>query len=327
MSIEWPRFVERIAANQRFLLTSHIRPDADALGSELGMAGVLDALGKDVTIVNGHGVPRNLKFLDPRNRIKVIGTDFQVADLIENFDVHMVLDTSAWAQLGDMGQVIRETKARKIVLDHHVSADDLGAEEFKDTQAEATGRLVFDAARALGVTVGEEIAMPLFAALATDTGWFRFGSTSGDTLRTAAALVDAGANPADIYRELHEQDTLARLQLVGRILARATAELEGRLIHTAVLREDFQATDAAPSDTEDIINLTLTVAGTEAAVILVEQATGAFKVSFRSRGKMDCSRVAELFGGGGHRAAAGATIDGPFEIAQAKVLDAVRAAV
>jgi len=327
MSIEWPRFVERIAANQRFLLTSHIRPDADALGSELGMAGVLDALGKDVTIVNGHGVPRNLKFLDPRNRIKVIGTDFQVADLLENFDIHMVLDTSAWAQLGDMGQVIRETKARKIVLDHHVSADDLGAEEFKDTQAEATGRLVFDAARALGVTVGEEIATPLFAALATDTGWFRFGSTSGDTLRTAAALVDAGANPADIYRDLHEQDTLARLQLVGRILARATAELEGLLIHTAVLREDFQATGAAPSDTEDIINLTLTVAGTEAAVILVEQSTGAFKVSFRSRGKMDCSRVAELFGGGGHRAAAGATIDGPFETAQAKVLDAVRAAV
>lgn len=327
MSIDWPRFVERIAANQRFLLTSHIRPDADALGSELGMAGVLDALGKEVEIVNGHGVPRNLKFLDPRGRIKVIGTDVQAADLLDRFDIHMVLDTSAWAQLGDMSQVIRETKARKLVLDHHVSADDLGAEEFKDTTAEATGRLVFDAARALGVTIGEEIATPLFAALATDTGWFRFSSTSGDTLRTAAALVDAGANPADIYRDLYEQDTLARLKLIGRILSRATSELEGRLIHTAVLREDFEATGAVPSDTEDIINMTLTVAGTQAAVILVEQNTGKFKVSLRSRGAMDCSRVAEQFGGGGHRAAAGATIDGPFESAQSKVLDAVRGAM
>lgn len=327
MSIDWPRFVERIAANQRFLLTSHIRPDADALGSELGMAGVLDALGKEVAIVNGHGVPRNLKFLDPKGRIKQIGKDVQVADLVGRYDVLMVLDTSAWAQLGDMGEVIRTTKARKIVLDHHVSADDLGAEEFKDTQAEATGRLVFDAARALGVTLGEEIATPLFAALATDTGWFRFGSTSGDTLRTAGGMVDAGANPANIYRDLHEQDTLARLQLIGRILSRAVTELDGRLIHTAVMADDFKATGAAPSDTEDIINLTLTVAGTQAAVILVEQSTGAFKVSLRSRGAMDCSKVAEQFGGGGHRAAAGATIDGPIETAQAKVLDAVRRAV
>ncbi len=326
MSINWPRFVELVQGSQRFLLTSHIRPDCDALGSELGMAGVLEALGKDVMIVNAQKTPPNLHFIDPERKIKALGADVQLADL-EDREILIVLDTSAWAQLGDMALVLRSTKARKLVLDHHVSEDDLGAEPFKNTQAEATGRLVLEAAGRLGVEVTPEIAMPLFAAIATDTGWYRFNSTTGDTYRFAGQLVDAGARPPEIYRELYEQDTLARLQLVGRTLARAESELDGRLIHTAVFQTDFQETGAAPSDTEDVINLTLTVAGTQVAVILVEQPDGKFKISFRSRSSVDCSKLAELFAGGGHKAASGATAAGPFETAQKKVLDAVRSAM
>ena len=273
MSINWPRFVELVRERQRFLLTSHIRPDCDALGSELGMAGVLESLGKDVLIVNAHKTPPNLQFIDPNRKIKTLGADVQLADL-EDREILMVLDTSAWAQLGDMALVLRSTKAHKMVLDHHVSEDDLGAEPFKNTQAEATGRLVQEAAGQLGVKLTPEIATPLFAAIATDTGWYRFGSTTGDTYRFAGQLVDAGAKPTEIYRALYEQDTLARLQLVGRTLGRAQSELGGRLIHTAVFREDFDATGALPSDTEDVINLTLTVAGTQVAVILVEQPDG-----------------------------------------------------
>jgi phosphoesterase RecJ-like protein len=239
----------------------------------------------------------------------------------------MVLDTSAWAQLGAMSEVVRATKAKKIVIDHHVSQDDLGAEPFKDTQAEATGRLVFDAAGQLGVKLTPEIATPLYAAVATDTGWFRFASTTGNTYRVAGSLVDAGARQDWIYSQLYEQDTLARMQLIGRILARAQTELDGRLIHTHVLREDFQATGALPSDTEDVINMTLEVGGTQVAVILVEQQSGGFKVSFRSRSHVDCSKLAETFGGGGHKAAAGAFVQGPFTQAQAQVLDAVRGAM
>jgi bifunctional oligoribonuclease and PAP phosphatase NrnA len=324
--IAWPRFVELVRNHQRFLLTSHIRPDCDALGSELGMAGILDSLGKDVLIVNGQKTPPNLAWIDPQRRIKALGVDVQLVDL-EDREVLLVLDTSAWQQLGDMALVLRNTSAKKAVLDHHVSQDDLGAEAFKNVQAEATGRLVLEAAEQLGVTLTPEIATPLFAAIATDTGWFRFASTTGDSYRFAGELVDAGAKPTEIYRSLYEQDTLPRLQLIGRTLARSHAELGGRLIHTAIFQEDFKATAALPSDTEDVVNLTLTVAGTQVAVIFVEQPTGKFKISFRSRSSVDCSRLAEEFGGGGHKAAAGATVDGPYEAAQRRVLDAVRAAM
>jgi phosphoesterase RecJ-like protein len=326
MTLNWSRFVEIIHAHERFLLTSHIRPDCDALGSELGMALILEALGKRVTIVNGMETPPNIAFIDPDKRIKVIGESIHLEDL-DDIEVLMVLDTSAWAQLGPMGDVLRATKAKKIVVDHHVSEDDLEAEAFKNTSAEATGRLVVEAAEALGVALTPEMAMPIFAALATDTGWFRFGSVTSGTYQIAAKLLEAGASPPAIYRELYEQDTLGRVKLRGIILSRTDTELDGRLAHTYVLKEDFAQAGALPADTEDAINMTLAIAGVQFAVIFVEQVTGGFKLSFRSRCHVQCNQVAERFNGGGHKAAAGAFIDGSFAEAQPKVLDVVRDAM
>jgi phosphoesterase RecJ-like protein len=326
MPINWPRFAEIVRSHQRFLLVSHIRPDCDALGSELGMAGVLEALGKTVRIVNGQATPPNLTFIDPMRRIGAIGQSVQAAELAD-IEVLIILDTSAWAQLGPMSDFIRGFGGKKVVVDHHVSEDDLAAEQFKDVKAEATGRLVVDAAEALGVKLTPEIATPLFAAVATDTGWFRFGSASSGTYRCAAKLIDAGAIPAAIYADLYEQDTLGRMKLRGRILSRIESELGGRLAHTYVLKDDFQATDSLPSDTEDMVNFALAIKGTEVAVILVEQASGGFKVSFRSRSAFECNRVAEQFGGGGHKAAAGAFINGALDVAKPVILDAVRAAM
>ena len=326
MTVNWPRFAEIIHAHERFLLTSHIRPDCDALGSELGMALVLEALGKRVTIVNGMETPPNLAFIDPEKRIKVIGEDIQLGDL-NDIEVLMVLDTSAWAQLGPMGDVLRATNAKKIVVDHHVSEDDLDAEPFKNTTAEAAGRLVVEAAEALGVALTPEMAMPIYAAIATDTGWFRFGSVTSGTYRIAAKLLEAGASPPAIYRDLYEQDTLGRVKLRGIILSRTETELDGRLAHTYVLKEDFAQAGALPADTEDAINMTLAIAGVQFAVIFVEQATGGFKLSFRSRCDVQCNQIAERFNGGGHKAAAGAFIAGPFAEAQPTVLDVVRGAM
>lgn len=326
MTIDWPGLATIIHDHQRFLLTSHIRPDCDALGSELGMAGILDALGKDVRIVNGHATPPNLAFIDPEQRIETIGEDVQISDL-DDREVLIVLDTSAWAQLGPMGDVLKQTNAQKIIIDHHVSQDDLGATAFKNTTAEATGRLICEAAEHLGVALTPAIATPLFAAIATDTGWFRFGSATETTYTTAAALISAGASPAKIYGQLYEQDTLGRVKLRGRILARATCELDGRLAHTFVLKEDFPETGALPSDTEDVVNMTLAIAGTEVAVIMVEQAEGGFKLSFRSRSQVDCSQMAANFNGGGHKAAAGAFASGTLDEVQPRVLDVVRAAM
>src|SRR5688572_31790742 len=131
MTIDWPRFVQLVREHSRFLLTTHIRPDCDALGSCLGMAGILERLGKQVRVVNGQATPPNLRFIDPDQRIGPLGADVQAADLLaDRFDLVMVLDTSAWAQLGPMAEILRGTTAKKIVLDHHQTSDDLGAEYF-----------------------------------------------------------------------------------------------------------------------------------------------------------------------------------------------------
>jgi phosphoesterase RecJ-like protein len=324
--IPWPRFVDIVRSHQRFVLTAHIRPDGDSLGSEMAMAGILERLGKDVSICNAFALPANLRFLDPSGKMKRLGAEISAEQLADR-EVLIVLDTTAWAQLGAMAEVIKGLHAVKVVIDHHVSQDDLGAELFKDAEAEATGRLVVAAADELGVELTPEIATSAYVALATDTGWFRFASTTADTLWLAARLIEAGAVPDQLYREIYENDSHARLQLIGRALTRSQVELDGRLISTWISQDDFSATGALPADSEDIVNMTLSVHGTQMAVILVEQATGGCKASLRSRCDVDCSRIAETFGGGGHKRAAGAFFPEPLDVAQAKLLAAVRAAM
>jgi len=324
MRIDWTPFVEIVRTHQRFVLTSHVRPDCDALGSELAMAEILGTLGKEVCVCNGFAVPPNLRFMDPEGRLGQL--DEQVpAEQLKEFEVLIVLDTTAWAQLGPMGDVIRKFAGRKLVIDHHVSQDDLGAELLKDTRSEATCRLVVEAADALGVALSPRMAQATFAGLATDTGWFRFGSTTAETFRLAARLVEAGARPDWLYKKLYEEETVGRIRLIGRTLARVQSELDGRLVHSWMERADFEQSGALPSDSEDVINMLLTIGGSEVAAMLIELPNGRFKLSLRSRSEVDCSRLAERFGGGGHRKAAGALLDGPLEVARQKVLDAVRA--
>jgi phosphoesterase RecJ-like protein len=325
MGVQWKAFTDQISHYDSFVLVSHIRPDCDALGSELGMAEVLRTVGKKVRIINAHRTPPGLQFLDPAANIEVLGDDVEPEDIAPG--CIMVLDTSAWAQLGDMGDVIRSASCDKIVLDHHVGEDDLGATMYKDYQAEATGHLVVQAADALNVSLTRSMAVPLFAAIATDTGWFRFGSVTAETYRVIARLVDAGVVPSEVYQDLYERDTIGRLRLRGLILSRTTDELDGTLMHTYVRKEDFAKTGAEPNDTEDAINLTLTVNGAQASVIFVEQMRGGFKLSFRSRCGLDCNEIATQFGGGGHKAAAGAFLEGSLEEVQGRVLPVVRQAM
>ena len=200
-SIAWHELKTILDRHQRFVLTSHVRADCDALGSELAMAEVLDYLGKDVRIINADAVPPRLAFVDPQHRIELlpdsVPRDLRVpADLGKQVDVIMVLDTCAWGQLGRMADVIRHTSAQVVVIDHHASDGELDAVMFQDTQAEATGRLVADLVGFLGIPWNERLATALFLAIATDTGWFRFSSTKSSTYDVAGQLIDAGACPA-----------------------------------------------------------------------------------------------------------------------------------
>jgi phosphoesterase RecJ-like protein len=322
MPIDWEPLRSIIAANQRFVLTSHVRPDADALGSELGMAGLLEQLGKDVRIVNASTVPNRLAFLDPEKKIKQIGTDISEEQALDT-DVHMILDTSAWGQLAEAGRVFKRTHAVKVVVDHHATAEDLGAMYFKDIEAEATGALVFLAAESLGIPITPPIARALYCAIATDTGWFRFSSTTGETMRIAGRLIELGAEPWLLYQSLYEQNSMGRIKLASRVLGRIKLDCANRVASTFVRWDDYAETGAEPPDTEDLVNECLTIAGIQVAFIAIEQSNRNIKVSLRSRFPIDVAQVAQQFGGGGHKQAAGAIMPGPLVNAQTKVLAAL----
>lgn len=325
MPLDWSPFVKLVAAHQRFLLTAHIRPDGDALGSLLGLADGLQQLGKTVQAAIASSIPPRYDFLDPERRV----VPFQLpGDEYKKAEVVVVLDTGTWNQLGDFGTLLKAHPGPRVVIDHHLTQDDLGATRYVDTKAEATGRLVHDALTALGTKIAPATAERLFTALAMDTGWYRHQNTSAATLILAADLVAAGANPTRIYELLFEQDSLSRLRLTGVVLSRMQVLHNGRIAITEVHRGDYDATGAVPQDSEDLINYTRSIAGVEVGLFLLEQPRGGVKISFRSRNAVDVAKLAETFGGGGHRLAAGAIVnDQPLDIVRGRVLAAVQAAI
>lgn len=324
MAIDWSGFVTLVRQKRRFLLTTHVRPDADGLGSNLALAEALASLGKDVCMVIASSWPPQYGFLDPEQRIQRFNLP---GDEWRDYDAIVVLDTGTWNQLGDFGTFMKGSPAAKAVIDHHISQDDLGATRFVDTSAEATGRLVYDAIAALGVPLTANSANMLFAALATDTGWYRHSNTTPPTFALAEKLMAAGARPTWLYEQLYEQNTLPRLRLRGRALERLQAVDGGKIAFTEVHLDDYAITGAIPSDTEDLINYPRSLAGVEVGLFFAEQQAGGVKISFRSRGKVDVAKLAESFDGGGHRLASGAIIHAGIDEAKSKVLDAVRAAL
>jgi bifunctional oligoribonuclease and PAP phosphatase NrnA len=323
MSIDWSPFVAFVQQHQRFLVATHVRPDPDGLGSQLALADVLEGIGKEVQLVIASNWPPRYNFLDPQRRIARFeppGSQYQA-------DAIVVLDTGTWNQLGDVGPFFKASPAAKVVIDHHVSQDDLGALRLLDSSAEATGRLVYEAVQALGRPLSPRAANALFAALATDTGWFRHRNTTAATFDLAGHLVRAGADPTSVFEQLYEQNTLARQLLKGLVLSRLKVVEAGRVAYTEVHVGDYAATGAIPQDTEDMVNFTREIAGVEVGVFFLEQPAGGIKISFRSRSAVDVRQIAEQFGGGGHRLAAATTMQTTLAEAQRRVLEAVRAAL
>jgi phosphoesterase RecJ-like protein len=324
MPIDWSPFVDLVRRHQRFLLTTHVRPDGDGLGSMLALADVLQRNGKTVRMTVASTFPPRYDFLDPERRVKQFtppGDEFRDTDLA------VVLDTGTWNQLGEFGNFLRALPVPKVVIDHHLTQDDLGAHRFVDATAEATGRLVFEAVTALGGPLKDTAAHALFVALAMDTGWFRHHNTSPATFTLASVLVKCGARPTAAYEHLFEHNSLGRLHLTGLILDRLRLAHGGRVAYTEVRRGDYEATGATPQDTEDLINYARSIAGVEVALFFMEQPRGGVKVSFRSRERVNVAHIAEQFGGGGHRFASGTILDTSLEEARARVLQAVGAAL
>jgi len=327
MTIDWTPLADLIETHDRFLVTTHVRPDGDALGSEVGMAGLLRQKGKDVRVVNVSPTPPRYDFLDPNSTLfEHFGHRVGPPELADR-QVAIILDLSSWDQLGDMAGFIRQFNGPRVVIDHHVSGDDLGATVYKDSTAEATGILVMRAASAIGYELTPEVAGGLVTAIAMDTGWFRHSNTRAGTFRAVAELIDAGVKVDEIYRKLFERNTLGRLKLMGETLVNMRTDLAGKIAYATISREDLVRTGAIPPDSEDLVDFTVSLRGVEVGMLFIEQIRGAVKVSFRARSGLDCARLAAQFGGGGHREAAGATLVGPMNEVVARVVKAVREAL
>jgi bifunctional oligoribonuclease and PAP phosphatase NrnA len=321
MPLDWSPFVAFVRRRHRFLLTTHVRPDADGLGSVLALGEALEALGKNVRRVIPSVMPPRYSFLDPTGSVEV----FAPGDAYRDRDAIVVMDTGTWNQLADVGPFVRESPAEKVVIDHHRTQDDLGATRFVDVTAEATGRLAYEAIAALGVPLTRSMAHNLFAAVATDTGWFRHPNATEPTFELCGKLVAAGAELTPLHEEIYERNTLPRIKLQARVLDRVTTAADGRVAYSWVRFADFAETGAVPPDTEDMINA-YNMPGVEVRLFFVEQREGTVKVSFRAR-RADVSKLAEQFGGGGHRLASGATVPGPLDAAREQVRGAAVAVV
>jgi bifunctional oligoribonuclease and PAP phosphatase NrnA len=324
MPLDWQPFVDFVNSHSRFLLMTHIRPDGDALGSELALASALEALGKKVRVVIASKLYDRYDFVAPPGRVERF---IAPGDQFTDHDAIIIVDTGTWNQLGDFGPFMQSRQVGKCVIDHHRTQDDLGGLRLVDTSAEACGRLIREAIQALGVKLDATMARALFMALSTDTGWFRHSNVTPETHTLAAELIAAGANPTNLYELLFERSSSGRLKLLGRALERLQFAANGQVAWTEVFLEDYRTTGGVPSDTEDLINYPRGVDGVEVAFLIIEQPEGGTKISFRSRSRVDVSKVAEQFNGGGHRLASGAMVREDLPTTRTRVLQALEDAL
>jgi len=237
-------------------------------------------------------------------------------------DLIIIVDTSSYNQLPEFVSRLSSLVPRPwlLVIDHHVSSDDIGDVKLNDSSAAATALIVFDLLKYTGWPITKKIAEALFVAVSTDTGWFQFGNTDSRTLKVCAELIDAGVNPSKMHRELYQNFSPQQFRLMVATLNTLELHLGGRFAMQHLTQEDFKQAGAKYSDTENLIDECRRISGVEAAVLFVEQADGQVKVSLRSMGVVDVCKIAAKFGGGGHKMAAGAHLPGPIENAKKLIL-------
>jgi phosphoesterase RecJ-like protein len=306
----------RIELARRVLIAAHIQPDADALGSLLGLALALEGRGARVIRYGADPVPPYLQFLPGANRI-VSQLPPRLPELV------IVLDCDGMDRVGPQWE--RLLAAREVIrLDHHVTGEDRGEFIVADPAASSASEVVGRLLRAMKIPPTPEIATCLYAGMLMDSGRFGYSNTTAATLRMAASLVDAGADPWRTARRLYEAKTEAQVRLLGWALSHLGREDEGRIVWSAVPQGVFSRIGAQKADTEGIIDHLRAIQDIEVAMLLTETAEGQVRVSLRSRGTVDVAAVAAALGGGGHAQAAGCTVPGPLPAARRRLVAAVR---
>lgn len=306
-----------ISQGKKFLITAHVRLDGDALGSELALYLMLKDLGKEAIIYNQDATPEHYRFLPAADHI--------VHDLehLERYDVGFILDCSELDRVGRIAADVAKIKTL-INIDHHVSNGGFSPLRFLDPKASSTGELLYRLMRRMHVKMTKDICTNLYAAIITDTGGFRYSSTHQETLRAAGDLVEGGADPQWISENIYESDPPAKLQLLSKVLETLTLDMENRIASLVVTRKHLQDTGASMEHTDGFIDIPRTVKGIDIAMLYTQMDGNQYKLSLRSKGKVNVEKIARRFGGGGHINAAACRIDGDIETIQSQVLEAVK---
>ncbi|MFH1866143.1 MAG: bifunctional oligoribonuclease/PAP phosphatase NrnA [Candidatus Eisenbacteria bacterium] len=298
-----------------FVLTFHRRPDGDALGSAIGLRLWLEGRGKRADVVNADGVTDPFGFLPTAERVLV-----EAPSDIEDYTV-LVLDTPSASRAAIAGAFI-DGAAAVVNIDHHPDNVIFGDINVVDPTASSVALMLYELLSASG-ELTSEIASALYVGVMTDTGGFRFGNTDARTLRAAAELVDLGASPAGLANAVYGEQPLGRLRLLGMVLSATVTELDGKVAVSVLTERMKRETGSTGEDIEGMASFGRLVGGVEVALLLREE-DGLIRASLRSKGAVDVNAVAGRLGGGGHRSAAGAVLDGPLESARRVLLDAVR---
>ena len=302
------RVLQEIRSRRRFVVTSHARPDGDGIGSALACAQILRVMGKDAEVVMHDGVPRIYQNLPFAERV------LQADTAPENDAVILLECDSVKRTLLDGLE-----NCFLINIDHHASGRKFAHVNWIDPTVMATAELVFRLARLACVPVDRDIATCLYTALMTDTGSFMFEGTNEHTFTVARELVLAGADPARCARHIYFGHSTAKMRLLGAALS--NLHREGALAWIWVTQEQMQRLGAREEDCEGLVNYALSMADVQVAIFFRELPDHRYRVSLRSKGEVNVSRVAESFGGGGHICASGCSVEGPLAVAVSRVVE------
>jgi phosphoesterase RecJ-like protein len=297
---------------ERFVLTTHMNPDGDALGSQLGLVRFLLARGKQVRIVNQDPIPEILRFLEADGLVVETYDPATHDAVLRSFDLIVLVDNSAPDRLGRMEPIMGEVAGHTLCIDHHPSRDTPWSHLILDEQSCATAVLIYDLVRDAGWNLDREAALGLYVGLTTDTGFFRFSSTDAKAYAIAAEFVRLGVEPSKVYQAIYERNSVAYTRLLGHALSDVHVEA-GAVASAVVTRELVDKLNAEHVDTSEITTALLAMDGITVALLFRELEGGRVKVSLRSKGVLDLHRLAAEFGGGGHRNASGIVMEGTLD--------------
>lgn len=304
--------LNQIGRRTRFVLTSHARPDGDAIGSVLACSQILRAMGKHADVFLFDGVPQIYRPLPFAENV------VQTSRIPESYEAAVILECDSIQRTRLEGL----DRHYLINIDHHSSAKPFADVNWIDPHACATAEMIFRLARQAGVTLSPEIATCLYTAVLTDTGSFGYSGTSERTFVLAQELVRAGADPVAIAQNVYFSNPTAKMRLLGAALS--NLQRDGALAWMYVNRADMDRTGALEEHSEGLVNYALAIEGVEVALYFREMPDHRYRVSLRSKGAVNVAKIAEKFGGGGHECASGCSIDGPLSVATERILAQVR---